>query len=115
MTNDISTLLLDAAILLIVGMSVVFVFLTILIFAIHAIEWISNQLPSEQPTTATFSANQAVSASQSTSGNATENGVFGRLAALATQVEISRPLVLVRETTDLHLHKRTGLEGRMRQ
>ena len=90
MTNDISTLLLDAAILLIVGMSVVFVFLTILIFAIHAIEWISNQLPSEQPTTATFSTNQAVSASQSTSVNATENVSPQVMAAITAAVHQHR-------------------------
>ena len=51
MTNDISALLLDSAILLVVGMSVVFVFLTILIFAIHAIEWFANKLPSEESVT----------------------------------------------------------------
>lgn len=45
MSDELSVLLLDSAILLLVGMSVVFIFLTILIFAIHAIEWISNKLP----------------------------------------------------------------------
>lgn len=45
MNNDISTILTDSAVLLLVGMSVVFVFLTILIGAIHLIEWICNKFP----------------------------------------------------------------------
>lgn len=53
MTDELTVLLLDSAILLVVGMSVVFIFLTILIFAIHAIEWVSNNLPQpEEPETA---------------------------------------------------------------
>ena len=83
MTNNISTILLDAAILLVVGMSVVFVFLTILIFAIHAIEWISNKLPSEQSATPVYSANQAVSASQSTAVTPTD-GVSPQVVAAIT-------------------------------
>lgn len=45
MTDDIYSVLLDAAGLLLVGMVVVFVFLTILIGAIHLIEWLCNKLP----------------------------------------------------------------------
>lgn len=48
MTNEISTILWDSAMLLMVGMSVVFVFLTMLIGAIHLIEWICNKFPGEE-------------------------------------------------------------------
>lgn len=50
MTNDINTILVDSAVLLLVGMSVVFIFLSILIFAIHAIEWITKRFPDEEDT-----------------------------------------------------------------
>lgn len=48
MTKDIYSTLLDAAGLLLVGMVVVFVFLTILIGAIHLIEWLSNKVPNAE-------------------------------------------------------------------
>lgn len=90
MTNDISTLLLDAAILLVVGMSVVFVFLTILIFAIHAIEWISNKLPSGQPDARTFSVNQVVTPSQLAPVTSTENVSPQVVAAITAAVHQHR-------------------------
>lgn len=50
MTDDISTILVDSAMLLLVGMSVVFVFLTLLIGAIHLIEWLCKKFPAaEEP------------------------------------------------------------------
>lgn len=50
MTDDISTILVDSAMLLLVGMSVVFVFLTLLIGAIHLIQWLCNKFPAaEEP------------------------------------------------------------------
>ena len=45
MSDNISSVLWDSAILLGVGMSVVFVFLTILILAINVIEWACKLIP----------------------------------------------------------------------
>lgn len=46
--------LLDAATLLLVGMSVVFVFLTLLIGAVNTIAWVNRLLPEETPAQSAF-------------------------------------------------------------
>lgn len=48
MHNEITSLLLDAALLLGVGMSVVFIFLSILIAVIHGIRMLDNALPNTE-------------------------------------------------------------------
>lgn len=45
MQNQITALLMDAALLLLVGMTVVFTFLSIMIVVIHLIRLLDNKLP----------------------------------------------------------------------
>jgi len=48
MNNDISSTLLDSLVLLLVGMTVVFVFLSLLIFAIHGIRRFCERWPEDK-------------------------------------------------------------------
>lgn len=60
MTQSVAGLLLDAATLMVIGMSVVFLFLAALIGAVNLIAWLAKQFP-ESAITSTQQGNTAAS------------------------------------------------------
>lgn len=81
MQPDVMSLLLEAGMLLLVGMSVVFLFLTLLIGAVNIIAWGSAKFPEEVP--------KSVNKARSSSSPATnQSGVSAPVvAAISAAVE----------------------------
>ncbi|GAC33358.1 OadG family protein [Paraglaciecola polaris] len=62
MQPDVTSLLLEAGMLLLVGMSVVFLFLTLLIGAVNVIAWASAKFPEDTPSASKNMHNRAAPA-----------------------------------------------------
>ena len=76
MTTPISELLMEAGNLLLVGMGFVFVFLTILIFAVNALKAFCERFPGQEPP-----APARASGTKATSTVAADNNVIAAISA----------------------------------
>ena len=76
MTTPISGLLLEAGNLLLVGMGFVFVFLTILIFAVNALKAFCERFPGQEPQSPV-----RASGTKATSTAAADNNVIAAISA----------------------------------
>ena len=90
MQSSISDLLIEAATLMVVGMTVVFVFLAILIGAIHFIAFINRKLPAEAIVTHKITRNSASAVKAGNTTNSEAGAVKAAITAAVHQYRKSR-------------------------